>query len=156
MQMSCGLLMYTAEPVLRVLLVHPGGPYWRNKDEGAWSIPKGLAEEGEDLLAAANREFTEETGLAASAPFLELTPLKPRSGKLVHCWAFQGAPAPVMLGQSVFEMEWPPRTGRLQSFPEVDDARLFEADEALTKILPGQAGFIHELRAKMQRPFIAD
>jgi len=146
-QISCGLLMYVRETSapLRVLLVHPGGPYWRNKDLGAWSIPKGLADKGEDHLAAARREFTEETGLLAQPPFLELTPLKQKSGKLVHCWAFAGAEAPLMLGRSVFKMEWPTRSGRFAEFPEVDDAKLFGIEEALAKILPGQSGFIREL-----------
>lgn len=150
MEISCGLLMYVkAAETLRVLLVHPGGPYWRGKDAGAWSIPKGLTDPGEDLLAAARREFTEETGLVAQPPFLELTPLKQKSGKRVHCWAFEGKAQPVTLGTSMFEMEWPPHSGRRASFPEVDDVRLFALDEALEKILPGQRGFLHELAARV-------
>jgi predicted NUDIX family NTP pyrophosphohydrolase len=143
--------MYVPEP-LRVLLVHPGGPYWRNKDLGAWSIPKGLVDAGEDPLAAAQREFTEETGLVAAAPFLELKPLKQKGGKLVRCWAFQGRDTPVILGGSKFEMEWPPRSGRKQTFPEVDDAQLFSVDEALRRILAGQAAFVHELHDRRRRP----
>jgi predicted NUDIX family NTP pyrophosphohydrolase len=146
MEISCGLLMYVLEGDEReVLLAHPGGPYWRGKDLGAWSIPKGLADPGENLLIAAQREFTEETGLVAQPPFLQLTPLKQKSGKLVHCWAFRGADLPVVIGQSMFELEWPPHSGRTQRFPEVDEARLFGIDETLTKILPGQAAFIQEL-----------
>ena len=146
-EVSAGLLMYVREArkPLRVLLVHPGGPYWRNKDLGVWSIPKGLVDAEEDKLAAAEREFTEETGLVATPPFLELAPLKQKSGKLVHCWAFEGKAAPVMIGQSTFQMEWPPHSGRMRTFPELDDARLFTLDEAGERILAGQAGFLSEL-----------
>jgi len=147
MQISAGLLMYVHEKdePLRLLLVHPGGPYWRNKDLGVWSIPKGIPNKGEDLIAAAQREFTEETSLTAQAPFIELTPLKQKSGKLVHCWAFAGAEAPVMVGASMCQVEWPPRSGRKITIPEVDGAKLFEPGEAMRRILPGQAGFIREL-----------
>jgi len=147
MQVSAGLLMYTHEKdaPLRVLLAHPGGPYWRNKDLGVWSIPKGLPNKGEDLLQAAQREFTEETGLTAQPPFIELTPLKQKSGKIVHCWAFAGAEAPVMVGASTCQVEWPPRSGRKITIPEVDQAKLFEPAEAMRRILPGQAAFIREL-----------
>jgi predicted NUDIX family NTP pyrophosphohydrolase len=149
MTVSCGLIMYLAAP-LRALLVHPGGPYWQGKDKGAWSVPKGLANPGEDELAAAIREFSEETGRNARGPFIELTPLKQKGGKLVRCWAFEGdADAIVEPGASTFEMEWPPRSGRHTSFPEVDDARLFEITEALEKILPGQAGFLRELETRL-------
>lgn len=130
-----------------VLLVHPGGPYWRGKDEGAWSIPKGLPDPGEDQLAAAQREFTEETGLAAKGPFLALTPLKQKSGKLVKCWAFEGKRQPIPIGQSTFEIEWPPHSGKRATFPEVDRAEFFSPEEALMKILPGQAPFVRELEA---------
>jgi len=151
MQVSAGLLMYVREKdePLRVLLVHPGGPYWRNKDLGVWSIPKGLPNKGEDLLSAAQREFTEETSLIAQPPFIELTPLKQKSGKLVHCWAFAGAEAPVMVGASKCQVEWPPRSGRKITIPEVDEAKLFEPPEALCRILPGQAGFIRELLERL-------
>lgn len=91
-----------------------------------------------------------------AAPIVELGPLKQKGGKLVHCWAFEGAPAPLMVGQSMFELEWPPRSGRKQSFPEVDEARLFDTEEALKKILPGQADFIRELRAQLDRKLRAE
>lgn len=150
MTVSCGLIMYLAAP-LRVLLVHPGGPYWQGKDKGAWSVPKGLTDPGEDELGAAMREFEEETGLRARGPFIALTPLKQKSGKLVRCWALEGdADAAVAPGASMFEMEWPPRSGRQMSFPEVDDARLFEIGEALEKILPGQAGFLRDLETRLR------
>lgn len=149
MAVSCGLLMYLAAP-MRVLLVHPGGPYWRGKDNGAWSIPKGLPDPGEDQHAAAVREFEEETGLQPRGPFLDLGVLKQKSGKLVRCWAFEGDPdAAIAAGSSRFEMEWPRHSGRRQSFPEVDDARLFSVDEALQKILPGQASFIRGLEVRL-------
>lgn len=152
MAVSCGLLMYLAAP-LRVLLVHPGGPYWRGKDKGVWSIPKGLPDPGEDQHAAAMREFEEETGLKPRGPFLDLGVIKQKSGKLVRCWAFEGdAGAAIAAGSSRFEMEWPPRSGQRQSFPEVDEARLFEAGEALERILPGQAGFVRDLETRLRAP----
>jgi predicted NUDIX family NTP pyrophosphohydrolase len=141
MKVSCGLLMY-----LKVLLVHPGGPYWRGKDKGVWSLPKGLPDSGEDELAAAMREFEEETAIAPRGPFLDLGVLRQKSGKLVRCFAFEGdADAAIAPGQSQFELEWPPRSGQRALFPEVDDARLFDINEAIDKILPGQAGFIRAL-----------
>lgn len=149
MQVSCGLLLYDAAAGLSVLLVHPGGPYWRGKDDGAWSIPKGLPGEGEEPLAAAIREFREETGLEPVPPFHELTPRKQKSGKLVRCWAFAGQAHAPQPGLSRFEIEWPPRSGRIQSFPEVDDVRLFSLKEALMKILPGQTPFLRELAQRL-------
>lgn len=148
MTVSCGLLMYLTTP-LRVLLVHPGGPYWRGKDLGVWSIPKGLADAGEDELAAAQREFREETGVAPRGPFFDLGALKQKSGKLIRCWAFEGdADAVIAPGPSQFEIEWPPRSGRRAFFSEVDDARLFEIEAALLKVLPGQADFIRALATR--------
>lgn len=129
----------------QVLLAHPGGPYWRSKDLGAWSVPKGLAEDGEDLLAAAEREFREETNLKPKAPFLPLTPLRQKSGKRVHCWAFEGDGDISAFASIMFEMEWPSRSGRMQSFPEVDRIALFDFAEARQKIIGGQAGFLDEL-----------
>jgi predicted NUDIX family NTP pyrophosphohydrolase len=131
---------------LRVLLVHPGGPFWRGKDEGAWSLPKGLSEPGEDLLQAARREFAEETGLIARGPFLALEPRKQKSGKLIHCWAFAGDEDLSAFKSNRFTTEWPPKSGRTASFPEADEARLFDLPEALTRINPGQAGFLAELQ----------
>jgi predicted NUDIX family NTP pyrophosphohydrolase len=149
MAVSCGLIMYLKAPV-RMLLVHPGGPYWRGKDKGVWSIPKGMPDADEDELAAAIREFEEETGVAPCAPFLNLGSVKQKGGKLVRCWAFEGeADAIIGPGQSQFEMEWPPRSGRRASFPEVDEARLFEVGEALEKILPAQARFIRALAMRL-------
>lgn len=136
---------------VRVLLAHPGGPYWRAKDLGAWSAPKGLAEDGEDLLAAARREFHEETGLPSHPPFLALAPLRQSSGKLVYCWAFEGEADLSGFKSSTFEMEWPPRSGRMQSFPEVDRIELFTFSEARRRIIAGQAGFLSELETHLSQ-----
>lgn len=153
MQISYGLLMYVRDSEgLSVLLAHPGGPYWRNKDDGAWSIPKGLAGEGEEGLAAAQREFFEETGLTASGPFIELTPLKQKGGKLVHCWAFEGERSPIALGASTFEIEWPPRSGRKALFPEVDRAEFFTLSIARKKVLSSQLGFLDQLTELVLSP----
>src|SRR5690242_20004649 len=146
MQLSCGLLMHTPRDVapLRVLLVHPGGPFWRNKDRGAWSIPKGLAENGEDALDAARREFFEETGVHPTPPFRELTPIVQKGAKMVRCWTFEGEERPILPGASGFEIEWPPRSGKRAWFPEVDQLGFFALAEALVKILPAQAAFLRE------------
>jgi len=150
MPVSCGLLMYVRRREgVRVLLAHPGGPYWRTKDAGAWSIPKGLAEEGENLLAAAQREFREETNLEPRPPFLPLPPLKQKGGKWVHCWAFEGNEDVSAFRSGLFEMEWPRRSGRMSSFPEVDRIELFDLDEARRKIVAGQAGFLDELEQRL-------
>lgn len=152
MNESCGLLMYAPGYPLRVLLAHPGGPYWRGKDAGAWSVPKGLPAAGEDFLAAAQREFLEETGLRPSGPFLLLNPIKQKSGKRVHCWAFAGSDLPTPLGASTFEIEWPPKSGQRATFPEIDEAQLFALEEARIKILPAQAPFLDELEALLALP----
>lgn len=136
-----------AEAGPKVLLVHPGGPFWRGKDMGAWSIPKGIPGDGEDPLAAAQREFTEETGLIARAPILPLTPLKQKGGKMIHCWAFEGQDQRLTPGGSSFELEWPPHSGKRQLFPEVDDVQLFTLAQAQEKILLGQRPFLAELSA---------
>jgi predicted NUDIX family NTP pyrophosphohydrolase len=127
---------------VEVLLVHPGGPYWKDKDLGAWSIPKGQYDDTEDPLAAAQREFAEETGWTASPPFIELGSLKQPSGKLVTVWAFKGDGDPATVKSNLFEIEWPPRSGRTASFPEVDRAEWFDPDEARRRILKGQVAFI--------------
>jgi predicted NUDIX family NTP pyrophosphohydrolase len=138
-QTSAGLLMYRGRGVdAEVFLVHPGGPFWAKKDEGAWSIPKGLADRGEDLLLAAQREFHEETGFTASGEFHPLGAFKQPGGKIVHAWAVEGDCDPAKLVSNFFEMEWPPRSGRRARFPEVDRAGWFSGPEALRKILPGQ------------------
>ena len=136
---SAGVLLYReTNGVLEVFLVHPGGPFWAKKDEGAWSIPKGEFEPGEDPLAAARREFTEETSFPITGEFVPLTPLKQRSGKIVHAFAVRGDCDPALIKSNTFTFQ-----GR--EFPEVDRAGWFGLEEAKRKILPGQAGFLDEL-----------
>jgi predicted NUDIX family NTP pyrophosphohydrolase len=147
---SAGLLMFR-EPGggLEVLLVHPGGPYWTNKDDGAWSIPKGGIGDGEEPLAAARREFAEETGLTADGPLLPLEPVRQRGGKVVHAWAMRGDCDAATLHSNSFTMEWPPRSGRQQDFPEVDRAAWLPIEAAKHKILAGQLPLLLELQAKL-------
>jgi predicted NUDIX family NTP pyrophosphohydrolase len=145
---SAGLLLYRRGPQgLEVLLAHPGGPFYRNKDAGHWSIPKGIPEEGEsDLLAVARREFQEETGLAAREPFLPLGQVRQKSGKVVHAWAFEGdVPPDFVPASNTFEMEWPPRSGRRASFPEIDRAELFPIEEARRRINAAQVALLDAL-----------
>jgi predicted NUDIX family NTP pyrophosphohydrolase len=131
--------------VLEVFLAHPGGPFWAKKDLGAWSIPKGEYPPEEEALAAARREFAEETGCAIQGEFLPLTPLRQPSGKLIAAWAFQGDCDPAALKSNTFTLEWPPRSGRQQDFPEVDRGAWFSLEEAKEKIIKGQVGFLEEL-----------
>lgn len=143
---SAGLLMYRyRDGVLEVFLVHPGGPFWARKDLGAWSVPKGEFTPAEDALAAARREFAEETGLPAAGEFIPLTPRKQPSGKLIQAWAFQGDCDPGAIKSNTFTLEWPPRSGSLQNFPEIDRAGWFTLEEAKEKITRGQVGFVGEL-----------
>jgi predicted NUDIX family NTP pyrophosphohydrolase len=143
---SAGLLLYRhKEDSLEVLLVHPGGPFWRNKDEGAWTIPKGEFDD-EDPVEAARREFQEETGSAPpDGQYIPLTPIKQKNGKIVHAWAVAGDFDPAKLTSNVFETEWPPKSGRTQKFPEVDRAEWFAPDVAKRKVLSGQGALIEEL-----------
>ena len=143
---SAGLLMFRVRNgELEVFLVHPGGPFWAKKDAGAWSIPKGEFSAAEEPLAAAQREFAEETGCRARGPFIPLTPITQRSGKVVHAWAVQGDCDPAQLHSNSFSLEWPPRSGKHQQFPEVDRAEWFSVRGALEKIIPAQRGFVTEL-----------
>jgi len=145
-QLSAGLLMYRGSgPATEVLLVHPGGPFWAKKDEGAWSIPKGIPDKGEELLTAARREFHQETGFTAEGEFEPLGGYKQPGGKTVHAWAVEGDCDPAKLASNLFEMEWPPRSGKRARFPEIDRAGWFRAEEALAKILPGQQPIIFKL-----------
>lgn len=137
--------------VLQVFLVHMGGPFWVNKDLGAWSIPKGEFSSGEDPLSAARREFREETGFEASGDFFPLTPVKQAGGKVIQAWAFEGDLDPAASKSNTFAMEWPPRSGRMQEFPEVDRTAWFSLEEAEGKILKGQAGFLGELQEILLR-----
>jgi predicted NUDIX family NTP pyrophosphohydrolase len=142
---SAGILLYRLEnKILEVFLVHPGGPFWAKKDLGAWSIPKGEFEE-EDPLAAAKREFAEETGMAVDGEAIALDPQKQKSGKVVYAWAIEGDLDPADLHSNTFEMDWPPRSGKRQTFLEVDSGEWFSVEDAFQKINPGQAGFIEEL-----------
>ena len=150
---SAGLLLFRhSEAGLEVLLVHPGGPLWARKDEGAWSIPKGEMEEGEDPLAAARREFAEETGATPEGEFLPLHPVKQAGGKLVYAWAVRSDFDPAGLRCNTFPMEWPPRSGRRQEFPEVDRAQWFPMEEARRKILKGQAPLLDQLAGQGGTP----
>jgi len=146
-KLSAGILMYRRTPRgVELLLAHPGGPFWAHKDRGAWSIPKGEYDEGEDALAAAKREFAEELGSALPPrPFLDLGAIKQPSRKVITAFAIEGDFDPARLASNRFELEWPPRSGRRQSFAEVDSAQWFTASEAREKIQPGQAPFIDRL-----------
>ncbi|HEX5702748.1 MAG TPA: NUDIX domain-containing protein [Pyrinomonadaceae bacterium] len=148
---SAGLLLYRHhEGSIEVLLVHPGGPFWRNKDEGAWTIPKGEFQD-EVPLAAAQREFKEETGLAPpDGNYIPLTPIKQKNGKIVSAWAVEGDFDPATLNSNEFETEWPPRSGRMQKFPEVDRAEWFAPDVAKQKMLSGQGALVDELIGKLE------
>ena len=148
---SAGLLMYRrSRGTLEVLLVHPGGPFWEKKDLGSWSIPKGEYEADEEALAAATREFQEETGLVPGGPYTPLTPVRQRGGKLVQAWAFEGDCDAESLKSTTFSLEWPPGSGRRRDFPEVDRAGWFSLEEGRRKILPAQADLLDELAVKMR------
>jgi predicted NUDIX family NTP pyrophosphohydrolase len=152
MQVSAGLLMYRLEGnqnLLEVLLVHPGGPYWRRRDAGVWTIPKGNVEAGEDILAAAIREFTEETSLVSEGPYISLGEITQRSGKRVHGWAFRGTCDPGSIRSNTFEIEWPPKSGQRESFPEVDKAGFFTVAMARQKILPAEEPFVNRLEQEI-------
>ena len=147
-KLSAGLLVYRrGDDGPEVLLVHPGGPYWAKKDEGAWSVPKGEYEPGEDPLEVALREFEEEIGKAPPDPTgaVSLGELRQPSGKIVRAWTVEGDVDVAEVHSNTFEMEWPPRSGRTQEFPEVDRAGWFGLDEARRKLLRGQLGFIDRL-----------
>ena len=146
MKRSAGLLLYRrGADGLEVLLVHPGGPFWKKRDAGAWTIPKGEIAEGEDPLAAARREFREETGFVVEGEARPLEPVRQAGGKWVHAWAIEGDCDPAALRSNTFSMEWPPRSGRQADFPEVDRAAWFAPDEARRRILESQVPFIDEL-----------
>jgi predicted NUDIX family NTP pyrophosphohydrolase len=149
---SAGLVMYRIiHGVIEVLLVHPGGPFWAKKDAGAWSIPKGEINPNEDSLAAAEREFEEETGLKPAGPFVELGRVRHKSGKTVTAWAFQGDWDPARLVSNTFQMEWPPRSGQMKTFPEVDRAGFFTVNAAREKINPAESEFMSRLESVVQR-----
>ena len=150
-EVSAGILAFRRKAGLEVLLAHPGGPYWRRKDEGVWSIPKGVVESG-NLLACAKREFNEETGLTAAGEFIELTPARQKSRKIVHAFAVEADFDLSKFCSNEFEMEWPPRSGRRRAFPEIDRIGYFAIEEAMRKILVYQQPFIRELVATIDAP----
>jgi predicted NUDIX family NTP pyrophosphohydrolase len=136
---------------LEFLLVHPGGPLWQKKDAGIWSIPKGEIHPGEDGLEAAKREFEEELGVQAQGAFVKLTPITQKSGKIVHAWGFAGDCDPSQIRSNTFSMEWPPRSGRTGTFPEVDRAAFFNLEQAKGRINPAQVALLEELLRKLGR-----
>jgi predicted NUDIX family NTP pyrophosphohydrolase len=151
-KISAGLLLYRIrDGRLEFLLVHPGGPFWKNKDAGAWTIPKGEITDNEEALAAAIREFQEELGFKPSEPFIELTPIKQKAGKMVHAWAFEGDCDPTQIKSNTFSMEWPPKSGKQAEFPEVDRAEFFDFESAKAKINPAQVPFLEELCQRVGR-----
>jgi predicted NUDIX family NTP pyrophosphohydrolase len=148
MKRSAGLLMFRRHAAgVQVLLAHPGGPYWARRDAGAWTIPKGECAEGEAPVDAAQREFAEETGFAIVPPLLELGEVVQPGGKRVSAWAFEGDADPADLRCNEFELEWPPRSGRLRRFPEIDRVAWFAPGEAREKVLPPQ----RDLLARLER-----
>ena len=149
MKKSAGLLLYRKNKnKLEVFLVHPGGPLWKNKDEGTWSIPKGEFDGNEEPLQAAIREFSEETGNTVSGRFMQLKPVVQKSGKTVLAWAIEKNIDAATISSNNFEMEWPPRSGKLQNFPEVDRGEWFLINEAKKKINAAQVSLLNELEEK--------
>jgi predicted NUDIX family NTP pyrophosphohydrolase len=154
---SAGILLFReSSSSIQVLLAHPGGPFWKRKDAGAWSIPKGELEEGEEPLSAAKREFQEETGFSLTFDLIPLQPLRQASGKVIFAWAARGDVDSSELKSNTFAMEWPPGSGRQQEFPEIDRAEWFPLDVARSKISKGQQGFLAELAAKLGAPYPSD
>lgn len=153
-QMSAGLLLYRRDSVTEVFLVHPGGPYWASKDAGAWSVPKGLVEPDEEELACARREFREETGFEVPGAGREhdLGSFQLPSGKRLHVWVVEGDCDPAALRSNLFEMQWPPRSGRIEKFPEVDRGGWFDRAAALRKIAPGQRLVVERFYAEFDLP----
>lgn len=131
---------------LEVLLAHPGGPFWANKDRGAWFLPKGELEQGEEPFSAAQREFQEETGLKPNGTFLELGTVKQKSGKIIHAWAFEGDCDPAGIRSNTFSIEWPPKSGKQREFPEIDRAAFFTVGAAREKMHPMEFEFVVRLQ----------
>jgi predicted NUDIX family NTP pyrophosphohydrolase len=148
-EISAGILAFRRSKGLEILLAHPGGPYWRNKDLGAWTIPKGVVESG-DLLACAKREFNEETGLIADGTIIPLEPIRQKSGKTVHAFALEADFDLTGFVSNAFEMEWPPRSGTIQQFPEIDRIAYVDEATARQKILAAQMPFIDQLVARLK------
>lgn len=149
MKKSAGILLYRKiKDDIEVMLVHPGGPFYKNKDQNTWTIPKGEFEEGEDPFLAARREFHEETGFEIKGKFLPLTVVKQNGGKLVHTWAIEGDLDCSKVKSNTFSIEWPPKSGKQKDFPEIDKASWFSISEAKEKILKGQIPILNELIEK--------
>lgn len=150
-KLSAGVLLYRVRGgEVEVFLVHPGGPYWARKDDGAWSIPKGEYDVGDDPLATAKREFREETGSDLAGSFRALTPLTQPGGKVVSAWAVEGDLDAATVQSNTFSLEWPPHSGKIQEFPEVDRGAWFDLHTARAKLLPGQRGFLDQLQQLLQ------
>jgi predicted NUDIX family NTP pyrophosphohydrolase len=145
---SAGLLAFRRHDGLEVLLAHPGGPFWAKKDAGAWTIPKGLAEPGADLIETARREFTEETNLMPQGELIALNPVAQKSGKIVHAWAVEADFDLTRFASNTFEIEWPPKSGRRRTFPEIDRIAYFSMPAAATKIIAYQHPFLIELERR--------
>ncbi len=149
---AAGLLMFRRlENVCEYFLVHPGGPFFRNKDAGVWTIPKGIPEGNEELLATAIREFKEETNIESKPPYIMLDPVKQKSGKVIYAWGFEGqwdSTTPII--SNTFELEWPPKSKMTQLFPEIDGAQWFTLTEAKEKIIPAQFGLVEQLQTKLR------
>jgi predicted NUDIX family NTP pyrophosphohydrolase len=148
-EISAGILAFRRKPALEVLLAHPGGPFWAKKDDGVWTIPKGLVEPGDDLVATARREFTEETNLMAEDALIALAPVNQKSGKVVHSFAVEADFELGAFSSNTFEIEWPPKSGRRQSFPEIDRIAYFALPAAKTKIVAYQLPLLLELEARV-------
>jgi predicted NUDIX family NTP pyrophosphohydrolase len=149
-EISAGLLVFRHKPALEVLLAHPGGPFWAKKDDGVWTIPKGLIEPGEDLLAAARREFNEETNLTTfDGELIALKPVNQKSGKIVHAFAVEADLQLATFASNTFDIEWPPKSGKRQSFPEIDRIGYFTLPAAKTKIIAYQLPLLDELEARV-------
>ena len=152
MKQSAGILLYRKKKTrLEVMLVHPGGPFWKNKDAGAWSVPKGEFTDDENALEAAKREFKEETGFICAGKFVALSPVKLKSGKTIYAWALKMDMATEKIKSNDFEMEWPPKSGKMQRFPEVDKAQWFSVEEAKNKINAAQAALLDELITVLEK-----
>jgi predicted NUDIX family NTP pyrophosphohydrolase len=148
-EISAGLLAFRRDNETEVLLAHPGGPFWAKKDAGVWTIPKGLVNPGEDLLAAARREFTEETNLTPRGEMIAFAPVNQKSGKVVHAFAFEADLDLTRFVSNTFEIEWPPQSGRRQSFPEIDRVAYFALPMAMEKILAYQLPLLRELERRL-------
>ena len=152
-RLSAGLLIFRRNNIIQVLLAHPGGPFFARKDDGVWTIPKGEAGPGEDLLTRARIEVEEEIGIKPSGNWIPLGSIKQKGGKTVHAWAVEGdLPEQFELKSNLFEMEWPPRSGKLKEFPEIDRAEFFQEQIARLKINPAQIPFLDRLRAALKLP----